>query len=74
MDINQHLESDLIPKPFRVDSCFGGMAIYKTKSVQGCSYNHRYSSPPYMLDCEHVIFHQCLRESNHARILSNPHM
>lgn len=40
----------------------------------GCEYSHRYPNPPYLLDCEHVIFHQCVREKNHADIYTNPKM
>lgn len=61
-------------KPFEVESCFGGLAIYRTDAIGDCKYRYRETNPPYMLDCEHVFFHQCLRANNHARIFSNPHM
>ena len=27
-----------------------------------------------MVDCEHVLFHQCLRKQNNARIVTNRNM
>lgn len=57
-----------------VNSCFGGMTIYRRSVLGDCRYSYRYPDPPYMLDCEHVLFHQCLAEQNHARITSNPNM
>ena len=57
-----------------VQSCFGGLAIYKSAAMEGCDYGFRYDSPPFMLDCEHVIFHKCMSDRHRARVLSNPHM
>ncbi len=53
--------SALIP----VRSCFGGLAFYKRNFIKSCRYT-------YNNDCEHVLFHDCLREKNHARIFMNP--
>jgi len=57
-----------------VDSCFGGMAIYRHEVIARCDYRYRLPQPPHMLDCEHVLFHSCLRKTNHARIFVNTHM
>lgn len=55
------------PQPIQVNSCFGGLALYKydiSIAQDQCQYQHRYPSVQdrYMLDCEHVLFHQCLAE------------
>jgi len=47
-----------------VDSCFGGMAFYKMKAIEGCLYDGG--------DCEHVAFHECMRTRNGARLFMNP--
>ena len=57
-----------------VESCFGGLAVYKSAAMEGCQYGFRYESPPFMLDCEHVIFHKCMSDRHKARVLSNPQM
>ncbi len=54
--------SDLVP----VYSCFGGLAIYKRKFLNGCRYDSIQD------DCEHVLFHKCMRDKHHARIFMNP--
>lgn len=54
--------SDLMP----VYSCFGGLAFYKKNIIKNCQY---FSDRG---DCEHVSFHQCLREKNNAAIYMNP--
>lgn len=78
MDYTRYLnEADESLKliPLTVNSCFGGLAIYKAKAIQGCRYGYRESNPPYMLDCEHVFFNQCLRDKNpQEKIMSNPYM
>jgi hypothetical protein len=56
------VNSDLIP----VDSCFGGLAFYKRKFIKSCRYDSIDD------DCEHVLFHQCLREKNGGRMFMNP--
>lgn len=53
--------TDLMP----VDSCFGGLAIYKRAFLDGC----RYESPDG--DCEHVAFHSMFQR-NGGRIVMNP--
>jgi hypothetical protein len=57
-----------------VESCFGGLAIYRTELFGGCSYSHRYDVPPFMLDCEHVVLHKCMGDKHRAKIVSNPNM
>jgi hypothetical protein len=49
-----------------VNSCFGGMALYKRKFIKGCSYDSKENS------CEHISFHDCMREKNHGRMFLNP--
>eukprot|EP01034_Spumella_vulgaris_P031137 gene31137-38480_t len=61
-------------RPIQVDSCFGGLAIYKTSILPGCEYNHRYPYFPFMLDCEHVLFNECVMRLHKARIMSNPNL
>ena len=61
-------------KMLKVQSCFGGLAIYKYDVMKGCKYGYRYDQPPYMLDCEHVLLHKCMTEKNQARIFSNSKM
>lgn len=58
----------------RVHSCFGGLAIYRFEKMKKCHYTYRYRQPPYMLECEHVLFHKCIAESASGRIFSNPAM
>lgn len=55
-------DGDLVP----VYSCFGGLAIYKKKFIQGCKYDSEKE------DCEHVHFHKCMKEKNGARMFMNP--
>ena len=56
------VKSDLIP----VASCFGGMAFYKHEFIANCYYDSVDN------DCEHVAFHQCLRDSHQGRMFMNP--
>ena len=81
----------------KLDSCFGGLAIYKyefttiqlhhstdnscsliayyrSHAIDQCEYHYRYSDPPHMLDCEHVIFNKCAMQKNAARIVTNMNM
>jgi hypothetical protein len=54
--------SDLIP----VSSCFGGMALYKREAIKGCFYDSIEN------DCEHVSFHECIREKHNGKMVMNP--
>ena len=58
----------------RVRSCFGGLAIYNYDAFRDCQYEYRHSVPPYMLDCEHVLLHQCMIEKHQANIFTNTAM
>jgi hypothetical protein len=49
-----------------VQSCFGGMAIYKRDFIQDCRYDSIDN------DCEHVPFYQCMKDKNNARVMMNP--
>lgn len=49
-----------------VDSCFGGMAFYKRTFIEGCFYDSINN------DCEHILFHECLRSKNQGKIFMNP--
>ena len=60
--IKYDADTNLIP----VHSCFGGMAFYKRSFITGCRYDSLYN------DCEHIAFHQCLREKNNGRMVMNP--
>ena len=62
-------------KPIEVKSCFGGLAIYKRKYLDNCTYgnglqtyiknNHTFQV------CEHVLFNTCIRK-NGGKIYINP--
>ena len=58
----------------RVKSCFGGLAIYRTAAMDGCEYEYREPRPPHMLDCEHVLLHQCMIDKHQANIFTNADM
>jgi glycosyltransferase involved in cell wall biosynthesis len=63
-------EADLIT----VDSCFGGLAVYKANLFEQCEYLYREETFPHMLDCEHVHLHRCMKEKYKANIYINPKM
>jgi hypothetical protein len=50
-----------------VDSAFGGIAIYKIKSLHNCKYVGEYKNNEYPehgnQKCEHVDFHKCIKEN-----------
>ena len=52
--------------PFRVDSCFGGLAIYRASALRGCSYDENTT------DYEHISMHRCMAEKHGARLLMHP--
>lgn len=57
--------------PIEVDSCFGGLSIYKLSNSptwKSCSFASFTDN-----DCEHISFSTCLR-GNGLRILMNPRM
>jgi hypothetical protein len=49
-----------------VRSAFNGAALYKANLTYGCQYSGAHTT------CEHVPFHLCMRDKNHARIFINP--
>jgi hypothetical protein len=49
--------------PYEVDSCFGGMCIYKYDTLNGLKYTNE--------DCDHVTLHKQIR-NNGYRIWINP--
>ena len=57
---------------FQVQSCFGGMAIYKIRTLlkAGCSYLN-VSSSSSSEDCEHIRLHRCLQEKVGANVILN---
>lgn len=74
MDTRRGISSS-VPKLVPVNSCFGGMALYKydiSVGAKACKYWYRYGSVSerYMVDCEHVLFHQCLSD-NYLRLHPN---
>ncbi len=55
-----NLEEGFVP----VYSCFGGLGIYRMKAMLTCSYKGG--------DCEHVPFHQQMREQGMTNLFLNP--
>ncbi|CAK0809553.1 unnamed protein product [Prorocentrum cordatum] len=56
---------ELVP----VDSCFGGLAMYKIDKFLGCRYD------PEVNECEHVGLHRCMRErGSDGRMFMDPLM
>jgi len=49
-----------------VRSAFDGAGLYKMEATEGCYYSGE------VYTCEHVPFHVCMREKNHAKIFINP--
>ncbi len=48
----------------KVDSCFGGVMLYKRDSIQDVRYDGG--------DCEHAVFHQRMRDIGKSNIYLNP--
>ncbi len=48
----------------QVWSAFGGMGIYRIKSLEGCQY----AGPA----CEHAMLHKCMASHGHGRFYINP--
>jgi len=58
-----------------VDSCFGGLAVYRAEALLQCRYTFRRSDPPYLIDNEHTLLHRCMANKvPPAKIFSNPNM
>lgn len=49
---------------FPVDSCFGGLGIYRMECLQVCEYGGT--------DCEHVVLHQRMQQAGFDRLFLNP--
>jgi len=50
-----------------VHSCFGGLAMYKPERFLECQYD------PNVYDCEHVVFHECMRQrGSEGRMFLDP--
>ena len=47
-----------------VESCFGGLGVYRMACLLACSYGGG--------DCEHVVFHDRMRRSGLGRLYLNP--
>jgi len=45
-------------------SCFGGLGLYRMQGYKAATYGGE--------DCEHVTFHQALRERGYNRLFLNP--
>eukprot|EP01032_Pedospumella_encystans_P011315 gene11315-13161_t len=73
-EVRAMMENVHISSLTRLDSCFGGLAIYRTSAMEGCTYTHRATTSPRVVDCEHVFFHQCMAQRHQARIVSNRNM
>ncbi len=69
-------------EPYEVDSCFGGLMIYKTDKIKNCWYSGDYicniklegKGNCIFGDCEHANFNKQIREKNNGRIFINPAM
>ena len=72
----QHIAPHLSPIP--VQSCFGGMAIYKTATLRQCLahpqcvYRGRGSDWQRHKECEHVSFHSALQAHAQAKLAIVP--
>jgi hypothetical protein len=49
---------------FRVNSCFGGLGLYRAEALLGFSYDGS--------DCEHVPLHRKLLEGGYEGVYLNP--
>lgn len=50
--------------PVAINSCFGGLGLYRIEAFEQCSYDGS--------DCEHVPFHRKMREAGMGRLFMNP--
>lgn len=57
---------EVSPEPFRRNSSFGGLAVYKMAAYLAGNYQHRPG------DCEHVGFHQSMAEKGFDKLLVVP--
>jgi hypothetical protein len=64
-------------KPIKVLSAFGGLGIYKIKSIKNCKYDGVEKKKSYngiIEDCEHVKFHECMRNNGNDNIYIIPYL
>ena len=66
-------------KPIKVLSAFGGLGIYKIKSIKKCKYNGveiKTDNKTHFIDedCEHVKFHECMRNNGNDKIYIIPYL
>ncbi|MEY4342216.1 MAG: hypothetical protein RL736_6 [Pseudomonadota bacterium] len=59
--------------PIKVKSCFGGLALYKTKFLHGCQYNGILNNSKWQQQCEHIGLNQGI-VANGGNIYINPKM
>ena len=69
--ISRHREIHPDNEMIEVDSCFGGIMIYKTKYIQDSRY---YGGERNKEVCEHVNFNNGIRMKNNGRLFINPKM
>jgi hypothetical protein len=62
---NQQKEIPIQHGLIELRSAFNGAALYKANLTYGCQYSGAHFT------CEHVVFHLCTGEKNHARIFIN---
>jgi hypothetical protein len=62
-------------KPIKVLSAFEGLGIYKLKSISNCRYDGIEKNPnSNEEDCEHVKFHECIRDKGNDKIYIIPYL
>lgn len=66
-------------KPIKVLSAFGGLGIYKIKSIKNCKYDGVERNPSKKgtfkdEECEHVTFHECMRNNGNDQIYIIPYL
>lgn len=69
--ISRHREINPNDEMIEVDSCFGGIMIYKTKYIKDSYY---YGGEINKEVCEHVNFNHQIRLKNNGRLFINPKM
>lgn len=50
------------------------MAIYDYAKMTECNYDYRHHQAPYLLDCEHVLLHECMATKSKSKLYHNPLM
>ena len=65
---SRQINIKMSPELIEVNSCFGGIAIYKTKYLKNCNY---YGGEGKNQKCEHVKLNEDIRK-NGGKIYINP--